>query len=73
MQVQQPAEPSAEDDDDDISEPDEDTIAGAMAQMRGQPVKRIDGEEEYEEDEDEETSGSEEETESSDSSDSDSD
>lgn len=72
MQVQPPeaADEAATAADDDISEPDEDTIAGQMAAMRGQPVKRIDGEEgedEYT------TSDSEEEDESSDSSSSDSD
>jgi len=42
-------EPSADDqgsDDDDISEPDEDTLAGQMAAMRGGSVKKIRSEEE---------------------------
>lgn len=68
-------EPSAEqhDEEDDISEPEEDTIAGQMAAMRGQPIKRIDGEEGEQEDE-YTTSGSEDEDgETSSSSDSDSD
>lgn len=50
---------------DEISDPDEDTIAGQMAAMRGQPVKRIDGESDGSDDDDsdESTSGSEEEVE----------
>ena len=72
MQVQAPqAATAATTEEDDISEPEEDTIAGQMAAMRGQPVRRI----EDEEGEDEYTSSdSEEEQESSESSsDSDSD
>ena len=45
MQVQPPQSEAPAGDDDDISEPEEDTIAGQMAAMRGQPVRRIDGEE----------------------------
>jgi translocation protein SEC63 len=46
---------------DDISEPDEDSIAGQMAVLRGQPVRRI-ADDEDDEDEDgseDDTSGSE--------------
>lgn len=69
MEVKQP---QAEDEDaeDDISEPDEDTIAGQMAAMRGQPFKKI---EDGDEDEEEYTTSDSEESESSSSSDSDSD
>jgi translocation protein SEC63 len=72
MQVQPPeaVEEAGAAADDDISEPDEDTIAGQMAAMRGQPVKRIDGDGEGE---DEYTTSDSEEDESSDSSSSDSD
>ena len=53
-------------DEDEISEPDEDTIAGQMAMLRGQPAKsRVDND-------DDDTSGTEESGEDSDS-DSDSD
>lgn len=51
---------------DEISDPDEDTIAGQMAAMRGQPVKRIDGESDgsdEDDSDDDSTSGSEEEIE----------
>ncbi|GAA5970637.1 hypothetical protein JCM11641_007380 [Rhodosporidiobolus odoratus] len=55
MKVDAPAaEEAPSDDDDDISEPDEDTIAGQMALMKGQPVKRRDDDEEGDSDEDEE-------------------
>lgn len=53
-------------DEDEISEPDEDTIAGQMAMMRGQPAKARAG------DDDDDTSGTEESENDSDS-DSDSD
>lgn len=79
MQVQQPeAAPAAgQEIEDDISEPDEDTIAGQMAAMRGQPFKAIDGdgaEEDGEEEEESDASSSDDDSDSSDSSsDSDSD
>ncbi|KAL8278314.1 hypothetical protein RQP46_009206 [Phenoliferia psychrophenolica] len=60
-----PADGAGLDDEDDISEPDEDTIAGQMALMKGQPVRRAD-------DSDDDTSGTEEDEEEE-SSDSDSD
>lgn len=41
MRVEAPQNGHAEDDEDDISDPEEDTIAGQMALMKGQPVKRI--------------------------------
>lgn len=45
MQVVPAAEGQEDDEDDDISDPEEDTLAGQMALMKGQPVKRIpDGE-----------------------------
>ena len=69
MQVQEPSV-DVQDAEDDISEPEEDSLAGQMAAMRGQPVKRIDGQDE---DDDESSSGSEDESDSSSSSDSDSD
>ena len=50
-----PADGAGLDDEDDISEPDEDTIAGQMAIMKGQPVRRVDS--------DDDTSGTEEEEE----------
>jgi translocation protein SEC63 len=59
------------DNEDNISDPDEDTVAGQMAQLRGQPYKRI--EESSEEDtsaseaSEEEASSSEDSSESSDS------
>ena len=73
MQVDAPAnEDELLDEEDDISEPDEDTIAGQMALMKGQSVRRAprdagDSDEEY-------TSGTDEtDSESDSSSDSDSD
>jgi translocation protein SEC63 len=54
---------------DDISEPDEDTIAGQMALMKGQAVRRAP----RDSDEDDDTSGTEEEEEEEETSDSDSD
>jgi translocation protein SEC63 len=39
-------------DDGDISDPDEDTLAGQIAMMKGQRVKKADGQEDDEEDED---------------------
>lgn len=70
MQVQSPeAAEQAAAADDEISEPEEDSIAGQMAAMRGRPVKRV---EEGEEDE-YTTSDSEEEDSTESSSDSDSD
>ena len=50
-------------DEDDISDPEEDTIAGQLAAMKGQAVKRIPagGEDESDSDEDDSSSGSEEE------------
>jgi translocation protein SEC63 len=56
--------------DDDISEPDEDTLAGQMAAMRGGSVKkRVD----EDEDSDDESSGTDDDKSSNSSSDSDSD
>lgn len=69
MTVQLPSDQSeALVEEDDISEPDEDSIAGQMAMMKGEPVRksRLGNED------DDDTSGTEEE-ESDDSSDSDSD
>lgn len=71
MQVDAPSNgDELEDEEDDISEPDEDTIAGQMALMKGQSVRRAprdgDSEEEY-------TSGTDESESETDSSDSDSD
>ncbi|GAA5910707.1 hypothetical protein JCM5296_006819 [Sporobolomyces johnsonii] len=75
MKVEPPTASASDDEDDDISEPDEDTIAGQMAMMKGQPVKRArhDGEDEDDEedseegsDDDSETDTSESETDSSD-------
>ncbi|GAA5882212.1 hypothetical protein JCM16303_002283 [Sporobolomyces ruberrimus] len=40
MKVDAPREEAESDVEDDISEPDEDTIAGQMAMMKGQPVRR---------------------------------
>lgn len=40
MKVDAPQEEAESDVEDDISEPDEDTIAGQMAMMKGQPVRR---------------------------------
>ncbi|SDA03416.1 BZ3500_MvSof-1268-A1-R1_Chr7-1g09425 [Microbotryum saponariae] len=57
---------------DDISEPDEDTIAGQMALMKGQSVKRA-ARAGDEDDEDEDTSGTDDDEDEDDTSDSDSD
>jgi translocation protein SEC63 len=75
MKVDTPQEETESDIEDDISEPDEDTIAGQMAMMKGQPVRRSgaggdDEEDDEEEDDDEEDSD--EDSDSSDSSSSDS-
>lgn len=40
MKVEPPTEEGETGEEDDISEPDEDTIAGQMALMKGQAVKR---------------------------------
>jgi len=58
---------------DDISEPDEDTIAGQMALMKGQSVRRAPRDGEEEDSEEEYTSGTEESESDSETSDSDSD
>ncbi|ORY53393.1 Sec63 Brl domain-domain-containing protein [Leucosporidium creatinivorum] len=58
---------------DDISEPDEDTIAGQMALMKGQSVRRAPREDDEEDSEEEYTSGTEESESESETSDSDSD
>lgn len=39
LKVEEPPSESESDADDDISEPDEDTLAGQMAMMRGENVK----------------------------------
>ena len=50
----EPLSEDVNDSDDDISDPEEDTLAGQLASMRGQKVKRVpEGEED---DEDEESS-----------------
>ncbi|GAA6010079.1 hypothetical protein JCM11491_005857 [Sporobolomyces phaffii] len=70
MKVDAPREEAESDVEDDISEPDEDTIAGQMAMMKGQPVRRSgagDG------DDDDDESGDEDDDESASDSDSDSD
>lgn len=71
MKVEPPEQGNEmQDDEDDISDPDEDTIAGQMALMKGQSVKRIsDG---AEDDDEEYSSGTDDSSDSS-SSDSDSD
>ncbi|KAI9221154.1 hypothetical protein BC828DRAFT_405175, partial [Blastocladiella britannica] len=53
MKVDPPRQDAVVEDDDDISDPEEDTIAGQMALLRGQRVKTLgeDGEEEAEADE----------------------
>lgn len=58
---------------DDISDPEEDSIAGQMAAMRGKPVRRIDDDGAEVEEEEDDTSGSEEEWEWSETSESESD
>jgi translocation protein SEC63 len=69
MNVEAPVEGGPVDEEDDISEPDEDSLAGQMAMMKGQPVRRIGAGES-----DDDTSGTEEEDDDDDSSsDSDSD
>ncbi|MBW0462774.1 hypothetical protein O181_002489 [Austropuccinia psidii MF-1] len=65
-------------DEDEISEPDEDTLAGQMAAMRGQPTKRLKtkskaGDDDSSSDEDSSTTDGSEDTDSSSDSDSDSD
>ncbi|KAI5480393.1 translocation protein SEC63 [Pseudohyphozyma bogoriensis] len=68
MRVEAPPAEAAPEEEDDISEPDEDSLAGQMAMMKGQPVRRI------AQDSDDDTSGTEESEEEEDSSsDSDSD
>lgn len=64
--VEAPADDVPAGAEDDISEPDEDSLAGQMAMMKGQPVRRM------ADSDDDDTSGTEEEEED-DSSDSDSD
>ena len=58
---------------DEISEPEEDSLAGQMAAMRGGPVKKRQSESDDDEDDDSDTDGDEKADDSSDSSDSDSD
>lgn len=75
MKVEPPQEGEEVEEEDDISDPEEDTLAGQMALMKGQSVKRSavhgDGDDD---DEEEYTSGTDEtDTSSDDSSDSDSD
>lgn len=70
MKVEPPTAAGELADEDDISEPDEDSIAGQMAMLKGQPVRRIRSESD---EDDDDTSGTEEEEEEDDSSDSDSD
>ena len=41
MKVEEPSADDQGSDDDDISDPDEDTLAGQMAAMRGGSVKKI--------------------------------
>ena len=41
MKVEEPAADDQGSDDDEISDPDEDTLAGQMAAMRGGSVKKI--------------------------------
>ncbi|GAA98348.1 uncharacterized protein L969DRAFT_85663 [Mixia osmundae IAM 14324] len=59
-----------DDADDDISEPDEDTFAGQMAQMKGKPVKRIPAAQDDDDDDDTSDDSSDDSDDSSDSSDS---
>ena len=55
MRKLKPSEDSDSDSDSDISDPEEDSLAGALAALRGQPVKKTDEQEKIEEiDEDEE-------------------
>lgn len=71
MKVEQPKEEDdngLDDEDDDISEPDEDSLAGQMALMKGLPVKRRD-----DSDDGEDGSGGDDDEESETDSDSDSD
>ncbi|GAA5860434.1 hypothetical protein JCM8547_000303 [Rhodosporidiobolus lusitaniae] len=49
MKVEAPAAEEASDFEDDISEPDEDTLAGQMALMKGQSVKRREDDEDEDE------------------------
>ncbi|GAA5927180.1 uncharacterized protein JCM15063_005829, partial [Sporobolomyces koalae] len=75
MKVDTPEAEAESDIEDDISEPDEDTIAGQMAMMKGQPVRRSqvhDDDEDGEGDSDEEEDDEEDSDSDSDSSDSDS-
>lgn len=73
MKVEPPPEDGAGlDDEDDISEPDEDTIAGQMALMKGQPVRRPRDSNDDDDDSDDDTSGTDE-SEEEETSDSDSD
>lgn len=46
----EPLVEEANDSDDDISDPEEDTLAGQLASMRGQTVKRVDGDDDDEDD-----------------------
>ena len=57
----------AEDAEDEISEPEEDSLAGQMAAMRGGPVKKRQAESDDDEDDDSDTDGDEEADDSSDS------
>ena len=52
---------------DEISEPEEDSLAGQMAAMRGGPVKKRQAESDDDEDDDSDTDGDEEDDDSSDS------
>lgn len=64
----------SQDSEDEISEPEEDSLAGQMAAMRGGPVKKRQGESDDDEDDDSDTDGDDGADDSSDSSsDSDSD
>lgn len=56
----QEGEEGESDVEDDISEPDEDTIAGQMAMMKGQPVKRSNVHDDDDDEDDEGDSGEEE-------------
>lgn len=64
LKVEEPTDDAGADSDDDISEPEEDTLAGQMAMMRGGKVKpsAVHG---SREDDDDDESGSEDEYESS--------
>jgi len=57
----------AQGEEDEISEPEEDSLAGQMAAMRGGPVKKRQAESDDDEDDDSDTDGDEEDDDSSDS------